>query len=1475
MNKKSSTIYNTMHADTLEKTMKLKEKMKNLEKIQNTCRAFDELEYSYPHRLLSLMYQIELSILCLMKKSTFEKSTKEIFFENSQSGQFNNISVKFNNETFNIMVKHVDTYYLKECLNFNSFFSTRQGNFTLRNYLNEFAFELCYTNLKKQANYLIFYTNGNLDLTLDRKLKHDEFHLRFVELSFESDSNLIKLLQTTKGSGGTFYRFANDPKTKRDLKCLVKFTKNVENYITEKGYSFNEIRDAFFERLIFAVNQPTIEELVECVRMEIRGTEEKYCPLRNRVLRQLKKSQDYENGRKLQNLSSTVYSFDLFNLCLHDTYKNQNPIKFHDTIESSDIVVALKSRLLYLRVLEADVIHLPIENYVKQQETFSIDSQFAFYLQHFDEDLEYFVIYTNGSLSLVEDLLLGDKFGRNIRVFSRVDTKDKGYTSLRQTYIRSDNLHRFTVEAKRRLLPTLNSFFVLQNLEKFAHISKNEIKELFLDKIIFAVKQYTSEEIYKRLEKDSIVDGTQLARLAYCFLKTRDGGSFKGTSSATLEEIELAERMLILPDTQEFSQFMDFLTKGIGKDCLDTYRENGIQIPAIARILEGSRRKRARKVFLDLYNLFFTRKRSKSRLLKLFDKEGFSVEMLGRIFNGSGSKAPQVINELYQHWFCSQNDYLSPLRNEGIDAKKLTILLEETGAECITRFDQLHALWFDPKGEKTHQLELLEQNGVDLSILFSILYPKESTDLNKTFHYQSLYDLWFSDNGEKSVLLRNLHTVGIGLENIASVLIATGKDAAEVFQKFYHLWFDYKGRKTVYLMKLEDERIPLRLIFNVLAKTGRHVVSTFLKLFLQWFEPDGTKTRCLEIIEANGIHLADVCRLLSNEGCQAVETFENIYQSLSPQSSPVRIKTDVEERTNFVETENTEVEEVEKSRGGEKHSEQGNITACVVKQEIEDFDQNSDFEKETNILLREVKKEISNVKVEVDSDYEVFCNDSFIERLTTDYMEIIDRAEVESINFDQSETINSEEIRETSNPKGKIPKETKFVKIVTKCDELPEDSELLKFLLDGSGKRYLKVLRKNKIPWKLVANVLKGCSTPKEVVREFTKLYQLWFTDNGEQKDCLQLLGKLSLKLRYLLKILSGSGNTASREFESLHQVLIDSSGGKSFHLQSFEENGISFRRIGKVLQETGDEAGRVFLTLFDLFFDSTGEESRYLKTFRSENITLEILMKILHKTAARVDQVFFVFYQACFNFKGRKNELLLAFEENGINLAKIGKILSKSGERTLHVFEDFSNFFLDPEGRKQSHLSHLEQQVPIANVLLIINDHEKNFNCIKELYDIWFDSKGDTSYCLQSLEELGVTLECLVKFLKGTGNQACDIFCKIFLYLFDENGNKTLQAKNLESVIELGAMFDIVSGAKNEVYNVFVDMYNLWFDPEGRKTNCLLVLERNAISLMDISIILKESGNKAVKRFKTLSDCITKRKLNKYKLFIRLFEKK
>ncbi|XP_051169154.1 uncharacterized protein LOC127286680 isoform X2 [Leptopilina boulardi] len=238
--------------------------------FSNEMNKFQQLKNSSPYCLISHTYQLELSTLCLLKKSSFKNSKDSIIFQNSVSGQFDNIILCFREEAICIKIQHVDTYYIKASLDFDSFFSNRNGNFTLRNYLNEFATFLFHSNFKLNLpKYLIIYTNSALILTMDKKLKQIETtncDLQFTNIN----SNIHNVLVDLFKSNGEFYQFANDEKTRNQLFKLVKFKDNIIREIIRKGFSVEEIKQKFFDRLIFAVNQPNLEELIDNVRREIR-----------------------------------------------------------------------------------------------------------------------------------------------------------------------------------------------------------------------------------------------------------------------------------------------------------------------------------------------------------------------------------------------------------------------------------------------------------------------------------------------------------------------------------------------------------------------------------------------------------------------------------------------------------------------------------------------------------------------------------------------------------------------------------------------------------------------------------------------------------------------------------------------------------------------------------------------------------------------------------------------------------------------------------------------------------------------------------------------------------------------------------------------------------------------------------------------------------------------------------------------------
>lgn len=86
-------------------------------KFHDSC-AVNAFEISHNHRLIALLYELELSILCLLRKNAFKNVEKPIF-KIFRTGKFNNIRICLDGEYVCIKVQHADTYFIKRTLNFN------------------------------------------------------------------------------------------------------------------------------------------------------------------------------------------------------------------------------------------------------------------------------------------------------------------------------------------------------------------------------------------------------------------------------------------------------------------------------------------------------------------------------------------------------------------------------------------------------------------------------------------------------------------------------------------------------------------------------------------------------------------------------------------------------------------------------------------------------------------------------------------------------------------------------------------------------------------------------------------------------------------------------------------------------------------------------------------------------------------------------------------------------------------------------------------------------------------------------------------------------------------------------------------------------------------------------------------------------------------------------------------------------------
>ncbi|XP_051169136.1 uncharacterized protein LOC127286672 [Leptopilina boulardi] len=993
--KKSSNEIND-EGSVLKENGKFKQKsLTNTLEIIPDIYKFQQLEYSYPHRLINLLYQLELSVLCLLKISIFKNPSDSIIFRNSSSGQFNNIVMYFKGENICIKVQHIDTYYIKTCLDYNSFFSNRDGNFTLRNYLNEFAAEfLFYSNIISNVpKYLIIYTNANLHMTKNKKLINNNEEMKkcdlpqFVSINLKTDNILSELFEKNE----IYYKFSTDKETQNQLSKLVTFTKNITKEIKNKGFSAEEIRKTFFDRLIFVVNQPTLEELVNNVRREIEKNNENFTELREEVISQLIEDEE-ENENNIENIQSTVYSFNLFMFCIHDMFLNENIVaikfeeKIYNKIAFNNISINFRNNFFYLRPLEVDVNKLSLMELTKQRDIFSIDTHFSFFIKELDENLDYFVIYTNLSVTLLRELILGNKFlTQYMEVihrseFNQLDVMEKKFAIFKNSYINTNNLYQFSQDEAEKIMDFLTipaCFHSRKEVGKFSNFTENEVKKLFLNKIVFAVKQPNSDELYKYLEnidKNSQVpyNSKKLHHIALHYLQSykfdtitkelilkfcddSKNNKLQIKNDSLNEEINFARRVLGSVDVVEFGKFMNFLTKD-GKIYLNVLKRNEIKICHISKIIEGSKRKEAIKSFTDFYNLCFDNQGNKTGFLQILEKKGWNIKSISNMLQGSGSSGAKLLKTLFDLWFDdlgNRTNCLESLEKEGISLSNISLLLNKTGVNCVQKFKEFYAFWFNEDGTKTPCLKNLENNKINLLIIYNVLHKSEES-------FSNFYKLWFNKNGEKTIRLQNLEKLGISLHKVCILLKGSGKNASEIFEKLYNLWFDAAGQKTFYLLTLENENVKIATIFDILVKTELEIDNIFKNLHSHWFHSNGEKTDYLKILEANEIYLPEICRILNGKGCLALQEFQKLVDSQNSQfQRDVNLK--IIKTTNQVSEKIFEFQETR---------EMNSALLRDVKKEIKSDNDKSLQSREEKLIFEDEKKTIGISKEESDSDYE-------------------------------------------------------------------------------------------------------------------------------------------------------------------------------------------------------------------------------------------------------------------------------------------------------------------------------------------------------------------------------------------------------------------------------------------------------------------------------------------------------------------------
>ncbi|XP_043479769.1 uncharacterized protein LOC122509635 [Leptopilina heterotoma] len=1409
-----------------------------------------QFEYTHPHRLLSLLYQLELSALSLLRTSVSKNSSKPIF-QNSLDGQFNNIVLHFNEENFCIKVQYVDTHYSQKCLDYNSLFSSIEGKFNIRKYLNEFAAELLnYSDsISSAPKYLIIFTNGDLDITKNRKFKQTEniFIPQLSVVNPETDKNLHQFFK----SNGKFYRFSDDEETREFLADMVTFNLQIRSKMKKKGLSPEEVRRAFFDRLILAVNQAKISEISDTFRRELKKSDDtlrrelKSDDFSKIVLAQLLEEGEEENIVGCEYLRSMLYSYNLFIFCTHSMFLDENihSIRFEENFQSHTIRIEINSKSLQIKALEIDLSRFTLQELAKQRDIFSIDAYFDNYLKMEFKSTNYYVIYTNVGCPLLRELIIGNNFDllkydpTDGPQFTEIDNDDERYSTLK--HLNFNNLFKFTLgETKYWYQPEISPFLKVGDYRRkktFAEMLEIELKREFLESIVFAVKQPTCDELYKSIGNIKNTpqvpyDTVKLDKIALSYLQSHEYVTLtkelmikisdeleKKRSVGNYVEIEFAKRVLSA-DLPEFGQFIDFLIRGNGKWYLDILKKNDVSISSLSKVIEGAKSHEVIQTFTDFCNICFDPEGGKTDVLKNFEGKGLPINFFSMILRGSGSEAPKTLRDLHDLWFDdfgNPTNYMRSMETEAV-LTQIPMVFYNSGADCVGRLKAFYHFWYDPNGTKTQSLKNLENNGIHLSAICSIL-TKSGEGC-----FQKFYELWFEESGKKTTRLQKLEEEGVTLVQVCMVLRRTGKNVVEAFDKLYSIWFDDSGLKTHYSLTLLDENVHFSDIVDILQKTGSNALEIFKDLYVRWFLDDGTKTKYLKILEANGIDVLKTCKHLSAAGLQSVDKFKILVNSYDPLCQWNVQTTQTSEEGQVVE----KIPKIDKKREEE-------VNTILM-----------DFTKKEPRESKQKEEERTTLDSDTDPDPDPDESDDNSEVSSNDDLLITD---VKYIGYFLPKSERLE-----------LKRKHQFVKSFDFGETSSEYRQLLKFLTKQDGKEYSQVLMANNIFLNNLASVFKGITTPLEVIKVFRELYTLWFNETGKMNTCLEILCRAKVQLSEIIIILYGSGINAVEAFQNLHQLLFDSLGNKTRYLTNFEKNGINGTNISSTFRESGVNAAENIKEVHDIFFDSIGEKTERFNILEKEKINLQELFRILKATGNETREIFQNLYKLWFDSQGKKTEFLMNLEKEKIDLPLIVELLAKSGQNAPAVFKHLYYFVLDKKGSKQYYIRKLEKDVNLRKLFYIVSGRCFNPVHLKKLYKLWYKSSGTKTTGILMLENCGVTLDLISSLLKGTVGNAPKIFNNLINFLLDKEGKKTQEMKNIEKVIELREMFKMIMGAKSKTYKIFVKLYKLWFDEKGNRTNHLLILEKNNITLMDLSSQFYGSGFDVIANFKKITKSLS-----------------
>ncbi|XP_015922318.1 uncharacterized protein [Parasteatoda tepidariorum] len=1305
-----------------------------------------------PHHLIELMYQLNLLVLCSLRKSMYEHKypSLSLAFGDSEIDKFSNIVLRYEGKSTHIQVKNVDNY-IDSNISYARLFNKERRSSSINSYFDSFVKHLISkSDSLCNVEYLTVYTNSGLDLTEEKELKQGRsknfYPFKFYSINIEEYGILKNFLFTSNNiQGHGFYQFSQDKTTREELLKQLKFSPAVQKVIKKRELSLGfekEIKEAFLDKLVFAVNQPNREELNSIIKSEMKKNSEvrdNYITLQERILSNL------EEHKKLGNyISGIIYEFNLLMLFLHDMFLHKNMFSINFEGKSRDIsnyiTINYKGRTTYLKAHYADsnIDYNQLFPSRQQNNTFSINKLFTLFVEKLGKAIKFFIIYTNRGLDLTEEreLKQGQSKGFHPLKFDIMDIRKRKYKILRDcSCIDGNGLYQFAQEetTRQKLLSLLKLPPSLQK-EKGGVSDENEkeIKEKFLDKLVFVVHQPNREKLNSVIrgkidnQSNNTYNCEELHEIALRWLESHELGPVrKGIMEKLLEDIKnnrssyqeiqnkdineefkFAKSVVGREGTSMFYQFLGFLVKGEGRKCLEVLKRKGINLSTVSSILHGAGDS-AVKAFKDLYDFLFDEVGNKMQYLKTLEEEGINLANISSILHGARANAAKAFKDLYDLWF-DQNGKktkcLIKLEENGVGLVRVSSILSGAGTSAAKAFKDLYHLWFDKKGNRTQYLKTLGKEGINLSNMSSVL-GGAGTNAPKAF--KDLYDLWFDEQGNKKQYLKTLEEKGINLSNMSSILHRAGANAAEAFKDLYALWFDEQGNKKQYLKTLEKEGINLSNVSSILGGAGANAAKAFKDLYDLWFDQNGKKAKYLIKLEENGVGLVRVSSILSGAGISASKAFKDLYNLWFNKKG---------NRTQYLKT--LEKERINLLTVSSILSGAGTSASKAFK-DLHDFW----FDKQGN---------------------------------KTQYLKTL-----------EEKGTNLSTVSSILHGAG------------TSASKAFKDLYNLWFDEKGNRTQYLKTLEKEGINLANMSTILGGAGA--NAAKAFKDLYDLWFDEQGNKKQYLKHFTEKkdrekTFTMYNLSSILGGVGASAKDAFEKLHNVCFNDEGKRTELLDDFYEAGFEPSNLSCMLCKAGVHTSSILKRLHSVCFNDEGKRAKLLDDFYTVGFRPCDLCSIISGAADSLEN----FHDFCFIGETKKYLNHFLNEEQGFTLSNLCNILHGVRANICSALKDFHDVCFDGAGSKTQLLADFRKvgfkPSDLSNILSMAGSNAASI--LRNFHEVYFNQENYLNHFLAKKELF--TPKGLSKILHGVGINICPIFEKLHDLCFDKAGNKTKYLNNL-----------------------------------------------------------------------------------------------